>query len=118
MRLDTQLIENLQQLFQQEPSLVRELTNADNLDRAIDRIAVAAERHGIPFDAAQRDALSAEVAAYLQPQSEAYGVRELNEEALSGVSGGIMGLIYTTNLITNAIISLINEHICKCKKGS
>lgn len=118
MRLDAQLIENLQQLFQQEPSLVQELTNTDNLDLAIDRIAVAAERHGIPFDAAQRDALSAEVAAYFQPESEGDGVRELSEEAMSGVSGGIMGLIYTTNLVTNAIISFINEHICKCKKGS
>lgn len=62
MSPDTRLVETLQQLFQCQPELIRELKAVENAEDAVERIAVAAQRTGIVLDAGQRAALDAEIA--------------------------------------------------------
>ena len=50
MTLDTQLVTQLQKIFERDPSLPLELSNCHNLETAAQCIAAAANRHDVALD--------------------------------------------------------------------
>lgn len=79
----TELAAKLQKLINQEPALEQELKNLENLDQAIAPIVAAADRHGIPMDAAALTAL-------LNAANESVMHGEIRDEALADLAGGVI----------------------------
>ena len=82
MTLDTQLVTQLQKLFERDPSLPLELSNCHNLETAAQCIAAAANRHDVALD-------SSTLFEQLQAAQQSLAHGELTDEQLAGVDGGM-----------------------------
>src|SRR5690606_41688608 len=82
MTLDTQLVTQLQKIFERDPSLPLELSNCHNLEAAAQCIAAAASRHDVALD-------SSTLFEQLQAAQQSLAHAELTDEQLSGVAGSV-----------------------------